>query len=113
MGKPGVAFVLDEGVVFPSAIAAGNLQTLVGGTVVNDDQLKILFGLGPDGFDGIPQPPAPFRLGMMILAFTPNAPYRSIKIRGVEHPIGHAAHIRGEEQGSHQHQAEMITLRIR
>ena len=63
VGKPGVAGVLDEGVAVAAAVAAGNLQALVGGTVVDDDELKVLFGLGPDRFNGIPQPARAVQVG--------------------------------------------------
>ena len=56
MGEAGVAAVLDEGKVRAGAIAAGLLQTFVGGAVVHDDEFKILFGLGIDGLDGVPEP---------------------------------------------------------
>ena len=63
VGEPGVMVVFNEGIVFAAHIAAGDLQTLVGGGVVDHDQFKILHGLGPDGFDGIPQPASPVQVG--------------------------------------------------
>lgn len=56
VGKAGVASVFDQGEVGAGAVAAGLFQTFIGGTVVHHDQVKILFGLGVDGLDGVLQP---------------------------------------------------------
>src|SRR5699024_7282110 len=53
VGKTGVAVVFDQGITGAAAVAAGNVQALVGGAVVDDDQLKVLLGLGPDRLDGV------------------------------------------------------------
>ena len=53
VGKTGVASVFDQGKVGAGAVAAGLFQTFIGGTVVHHDQVKILFGLGVDGLDGV------------------------------------------------------------
>ena len=56
MGEAGVLAVFNEGEVGPGAVAAGLGQALVGGAVVHHDELKILFGLGVDGLNGILEP---------------------------------------------------------
>lgn len=56
MGKTRVAAIFDQGEVGAAAVAAGLRQALVGRTVVHDDEAEILFGLGVDGLDGVPQP---------------------------------------------------------
>ena len=63
VGKAGVAVVLDQGVAVAAAVAARDLPAFVGGTVVNNDQFKVLLGLGPDGFYGIPQPARAVQVG--------------------------------------------------
>ena len=53
VGKAGVASVFDQGKVGAGAVAARLRKTFVGGAVVHHDQVKILFGLGVDGLDGV------------------------------------------------------------
>ena len=53
VGKTGVASVFDQGEVGAGAVAARLRKTFVGGAVVHHDQVKILFGLGVDGLDGV------------------------------------------------------------
>ena len=56
VGEAGVGAVFDQGEVGATAVAAGLLQTFIGGTVVHDDELKILFCLGIDRLDGVLEP---------------------------------------------------------
>ena len=63
VGEAGVFGVFDEGVVCPAHIAAGDGKAFVGGAVVHHDEFKILFGLGPDGLDGVPQPARAVQIG--------------------------------------------------
>ena len=54
--EAGVGAVFDQGEVGAAAVAAGLLQTFIGGTVVHDDELKILLCLGIDRLDGVLEP---------------------------------------------------------
>ena len=56
VGEAGVGAVFDQGEVGAAAVAAGLLQTFIGGTVVHDDELKILLCLGIDRLDGVLEP---------------------------------------------------------
>ena len=56
VGKAGVAPVFDQGKIGAGAVAAGLFQTFIGGTVVHDDELKILLCLGIDRLDGVLEP---------------------------------------------------------
>ena len=56
VGKAGVGAVFNEGEIFAAAIAAGLLQTFVGGAVVHYDEPEALLSLGVDRLDGILEP---------------------------------------------------------
>ena len=56
VGKAGVGAVFNEGEIFAAAIAAGLLQTFVGGAVVHHDKPEALLSLGVDRLDGILEP---------------------------------------------------------
>ena len=56
VGEAGVGAVFDQGEVGAAAVAAGLLQTFIGGTVVHDDEHKILRCLGVDRLDGVLEP---------------------------------------------------------
>ena len=83
VGKAGVASVFDQGEVGAGAVAARLRKTFVGGAVVHHDQVKILFGLGVDGLDGVLQPALAVDIGDDDGCFAHSSSPADVQIQGV------------------------------
>ena len=83
VGKAGVASVFDQGEVGAGTVAARLRKTFIGGTVVHHDQVKILFGLGVDGLDGVLQPALAVDIGDDDGCFAHSSSPADVQIQGV------------------------------
>ena len=83
VGKTGVASVFDQGEVGAGTVAARLRKTFIGGTVVHHDQVKILFGLGVDGLDGVLQPALAVDIGDDDGCFAHSSSPADVQIQGV------------------------------
>ena len=83
VGKAGVASVFDQGEVGAGTVAARLRKTFVGGAVVHHDQVKILFGLGVDGLDGVLQPALAVDIGDDDGCFAHSFSPADVQIQGV------------------------------
>ena len=83
VGKAGVASVFDQGEVGAGTVAARLRKTFIGGAVVYHDQVKILLGLGVDGFDGVLQPALAVDIGDDDGCFAHSFSPADVQIQGV------------------------------
>ena len=83
VGKAGVASVFDQGEVGAGTVAARLRKTFIGGAVVYHDQVKILLGLGVDGFDGVLQPALAVDIGDDDGCFAHSSSPADVQIQGV------------------------------